>query len=181
VVRDAANDVSGTIENTANERLEVRSPSRRLIRTGKFAGEGLAIGLLSLKGRISDAGHTVGDATIMAVEDSIRHIWDILNGEIDMIPRITPVVDMSNVRNSAAYISKALRLNRPIAMSTVATASDIADGFYSRRGHRNESSNGVRTGDTYNYYQTINSPKPVNRFEIYRQTKSLISRKKGGS
>lgn len=181
VVRDAANHVSGTIENTANERLEVNSPSRRLIRTGKFAGEGLAIGLLSLKGRISDAGHTVGDATIMAVEDSIKHIWDILNGEIDMNPRITPVVDMSNVRDSAAYINKALRLNRPIAMSTVATASDIADGFYSHRGHRNESSNCVGSGDTYNYYQTINSPKPVNRFEIYRQTKSLISRKKGGT
>lgn len=181
VIKDAATDVSGTVENAANERLEVRSPSRRLIRTGKFAGEGLAIGLLSLKGRISDAGHKVGDATIMAVEDSIKHIWDLLNGEIDMNPRITPVVDMSNVRDSAAYINKSLRLNRPIAMSTVATASDIADGFYSHRSRRNESSNGVRTGDTYNYYQTINSPKPVNRFEIYRQTKTLISRKKGGS
>lgn len=180
-IKDAAVDVSGTIENAANERLEVRSPSRRLIRTGKFAGEGLAIGLLSLKGQISDAGHTVGDATIMAVEDSIKHIWDILNGEIDMNPRITPVVDMSNVRDSAAYINKALRLNRPIAMSTVATASDIADGFYSHRGRRNESSNGVGSGDTYNYYQTINSPKPINRFEVYRHTKSLISRKKGGS
>lgn len=180
-IKDAASDVSGTIEKAANERLEVCSPSRRLIRTGKFAGEGLAIGLLSLKGRISDAGHTVGDATIMAVEDSINHIWDILNGEIDMNPRITPVVDMSNVRDSAAYINKALRLNRPIAMSTVAAASDIADGFYSHRGRRNESSNGVGTGDTYNYYQTINSPKPINRFEVYRHTKSLISRKKGGS
>lgn len=180
-IKDAAIDVSGTIENAANERLEVRSPSRRLIRTGKFAGEGLAIGLLSLKGQISDAGHTVGDTTITAIEDSIKYIWDLINGEIDMNPRITPVVDMSNVKDSAAYISKALRLNRPIAMSTVATASDIADGFYSRRSRSNGSSNGVGTGDTYNYYQTINSPKPINRFEVYRHTKSLISRKKGGS
>jgi hypothetical protein len=152
-----------------------------MIRTGKFAGEGLAIGLLSFVGKVSDAGHRVGDATIKAVEDSIKTVWDILNGDLDLSPRIVPVVDMSNVRNSAAYINRALRLNRPLAVSTVSTANDIAESFTSARGKSASTNGSAKSGDTYNYYQTIHSPKAVNRFEIYRQTKSLISRKKGGS
>lgn len=180
-IREASADVAGTVENAANERLQVRSPARTMIRTGKFAGEGLAIGLLSFVGKVSDAGHKVGDATIKAVEDSIKTVWDILNGDLDLSPRIVPVVDMSNVRNSAAYINRALRLNRPLAVSTVSTANDIAESFSSGRGKSASANVSAKSGDTYNYYQTINSPKPVNRFEIYRQTKSLISRKKGGS
>ena len=180
-IKAAAIDVAGTVESSANERLQVRSPARTMIRTGKFAGEGLAIGLLSFVGKVSDAGHKVGDATIKAVEDSIKTVWDILNGDLDLSPRIVPVVDMSNVRNSAAYINRALRLNRPLAVSTVSTANDIAESFSSGRGKPTSANGSAKPGDTYNYYQTINSPKPVNRFEIYRQTKSLISRKKGGS
>ena len=180
-IKAAAIDVAGTVESAANERLQVRSPARTMIRTGKFAGEGLAIGLLSFVGKVSDAGHKVGDATIKAVEDSIKTVWDILNGDLDLSPRIVPVVDMSNVRNSAAYINRALRLNRPLAVSTVSTANDIAESFSSARGKSASANGSAKSGDTYNYYQTINSPKPVNRFEIYRQTKSLISRKKGGS
>lgn len=180
-IKAAAIDVAGTVESSANERLQVRSPARTMIRTGKFAGEGLAIGLLSFVGKVSDAGHKVGDATIKAVEDSIKTVWDILNGDLDLSPRIVPVVDMSNVRNSAAYINRALRLNRPLAVSTVSTANDIAESFSSGRGKSTSANGSAKSGDTYNYYQTINSPKPVNRFEIYRQTKSLISRKKGGS
>jgi hypothetical protein len=137
--------------------------------------------LLSFIGNVKDAGHKIGDATIKAVEDSISTVWDILNGDLDLSPRIVPVVDMSNVRNSAAYINRALRLNRPLAVSTVSTANDIAESFTSARGKSAYTNGPAKTGDTYNYYQTINSPKAVNRFEIYRQTKSLISRKKGGS
>lgn len=180
-IREASADVAGTIVNAANERLQVNSPARTMIRTGKFAGEGLAIGLLSFVGKVSDAGHKVGDATIKAVEDSIKTVWDILNGDLDLSPRIVPVVDMSNVRNSAAYINRALQLNRPLAVSTVSAANDIADSFSSGRGKSSSSNGSAKSGDTYNYYQTINSPKPINRFEIYRQTKTLISRKKGGS
>ena len=180
-IREASADVAGTIVNAANERLQVNSPARTMIRTGKFAGEGLAIGLLSFVGKVSDAGHKVGEATIKAVEDSIKTVWDILNGDLDLNPRIVPVVDMSNVRNSAAYINRALRLNRPLAVSTVSAANDIAESFSSGRGKSASTNGTAKSGDTYNYYQTINSPKPVNRFEIYRQTKSLISRKKGGS
>lgn len=180
-IKEASADVAGTVESAANERLQVRSPARTMIRTGKFAGEGLAIGLLSFVGKVSDAGHKVGDATIKAVEDSIETIWDILNGDLDLNPRIVPVVDTANVRNSAAYINRALQLNRPLAVSTVSTANDIAESFSSGCGKSSSSNGSAKSGDTYNYYQTINSPKPINRFEIYRQTKTLISRKKGGS
>lgn len=180
-IKEASADVAGIVESAANERLQVRSPARTMIRTGKFAGEGLAIGLLSFVGKVSDAGHKVGDATIKAVEDSIKTVWDILNGDLDLNPRIVPVVDMANVRNSAAYINRALQLNRPLAVSTVSTANDIAESFSSGRGKSSSNNGSAKSGDTYNYYQTINSPKPINRFEIYRQTKTLISRKKGGS
>lgn len=180
-VRQAATSVAGAIETGANERLQVRSPSRRLTKTGMFAGEGLVVGLLSFIGKVKDAGHKVGDTTFKAVEESLKYVQDIIGSDLDFNPRITPVVDLTNVRNSAASINRALSLNRPIAMATVAAADGIAESFSSNRSAYRNGSDITKAGDTYNYYQTINSPKPVSRFEIYRQTKTLISRKKGGS
>lgn len=179
-IRQASAEVAGTVEKAANERLEINSPSRRLEKSGRFAGEGLVVGLLSFIDKIKSAGHKVGDTTFQAVEYSLKSVWDILNGDFDLNPRITPVVDLSNVRNSAASISRALSLKRPIAMAAVATADGIAESFSANKSSYRSGSNAQKTGDVYNYYQTINSPKPVNRFEIYRQTKTLISRKKGG-
>ena len=180
-IRKAAAHVAGTVEGAANKRLQINSPSRRLTKTGAFAGEGIVVGLLSFIGKIKEAGHKVGDTTFKAVEESLKYVQDILGSNLDFNPRITPVVDLTNVRSSAASISRALSLNRPIAMATVAAADGIAESFSSNRGSYRPGSDVSKTGDTYNYYQTINSPKPVNRFEIYRQTKTLISRKKGGS
>lgn len=179
-IRQASAEVAGAVEDAANQRLEIRSPSRRLTKTGKFAGEGIVVGLLGFIGKIKDAGHKVGDTTFKTVEESLKYVQDILGSDLDLSPRITPVVDLTNVRSSAASISRALSLNRPIAMATVAAADGIAESFASNRSAYRNISDVPRTGDTYNYYQTINSPKPVNRFEIYRQTKTLISRKKGG-
>lgn len=180
-IKQATADVAGVIEDTANKRLEIRSPSRRLTKTGAFAGEGLVVGLLSFIGKIRDAGHKVGDTTFKAVEESLEYVRDIIGSDLDFNPRITPVVDLTNIRNSAASINRALSLNRPIAMATVSAADGIAESFSSNRTTYRGGSDIPRAGDTYNYYQTINSPKPVSRFEIYRQTKTLISRKKGGS
>lgn len=180
-IKQASADVAGAVEDAANQRLEIRSPSRRLTKTGKFAGEGLVVGLLSFVGKIKSAGHTIGDTTFKAVEESLKYVQDILGSDLDFNPRITPVVDLTNVRSSAASINRALSLNRPIALATVATADGIAESFSANRSTYRSGSDVQKAGDTYNYYQTINSPKPVNRFEIYRQTKTLISRKKGGS
>lgn len=180
-IKQATADVAGIIEDTANKRLEIRSPSRRLTKTGAFAGEGLVVGLLSFVGKIKDAGHKVGDTTFKAVEESLKYVQDIIGSDLDFNPRITPVVDLTNVRSSAASINRALSLNRPIAMATVAAADGIAESFSSNKTAYRTGSDIPKAGDTYNYYQTINSPKPVNRFEIYRQTKTLISRKKGGN
>ena len=179
IVRVAA-EVAGAVERAANHRLEIKSPSRRLTKTGKFAGEGLVVGLLSFVGKIKDAGHKVGDTTFKAVEESLKYVRDIMGSDLEFNPRITPVVDLTNVRSSASSISRALNLKRPIAMATVAAAEGISESFYPNRRAYHNGSDIQKTGDTYNYYQTINSPKPVNRFEIYRQTKTLISRKKGG-
>lgn len=176
----ASAEVAGAVEDAANQRLEIRSPSRRLTKTGKFAGEGIVVGLLSFIGKVEDAGHEVGDTTFKAVEESLKYVQDILGSDLDFNPRITPVVDLTNVRNSAASINRALSLKRPIAMATVAAADGIAESFSSNRTAYRNGYDIPKAGDTYNYYQTINSPKPVNRFEIYRQTKTLISRKKGG-
>ena len=41
-------------------------------------------------------------------------------------------------------------------------------------------SNSVNNNQTINFYQTNNSPKSLNRLEIYKDTKKMISRMKGG-
>ena len=140
---------------------------------GQSSEDGTKLGETLLSQIVDVIQNNAGDAV-----DSMKYLTDLMNlaissavdsasqmAEEDMNtePVITPVVDMSNVHEAASEINAELNKNAAIDIST---------------GERNKANadNPVK-GDgsiTQIFNQNIESPKPLSRLEIYRQTKNLF-------
>lgn len=47
----------------------------------------------------------MGETGVQAISDAIAHVSDIITGDMDSTPTITPVIDLTNVKNQANSIS----------------------------------------------------------------------------
>jgi hypothetical protein len=113
----------------------------------------------------------------MAVDSlskSLTGFSDLITADVDIRPRITPVLDLSSVKKDAGQIGGMLS-TQPISVdSAYAKAVSAKAGYMSNR------SSDAISGDspqappvTYNQYN--NSPKALSTADIYRQTKNQLS------
>lgn len=84
--------------------LDEHSPSKKAEQAGKYAGEGLVIGLKEWTKKVEKAGENVGSSVITALNRTFNTKSGILDG-IDTTPVIRPVLDLSNVKMGASQIS----------------------------------------------------------------------------
>lgn len=92
----------------ANAEAEIESPSKVMIRSGKWFTEGFGIGITS---RASSAARSAADmvkTSLASVSDALRKGVDLDAMDIDMTPTITPVLDLSMIRSQAGGISNVL-------------------------------------------------------------------------
>ena len=72
-VKETAREIAETAANSVNNALKVQSPSRLMIETGKFTGEGLAIGMEKMTPIVQIAA----EAMSAPVQDQSRQLSDI--------------------------------------------------------------------------------------------------------
>lgn len=178
-VVQAAIDMAKNMVDGAMGVLKIKSPSR----VGMFIGEmfslGVAAGVVDSAGKAADASAKVGQTVVDAMSETLGGLGEILNADlIDFNPTIAPVLDLSAVRKDADEISRILALPPLDVTGTATSAANANAGFEENRTDGSDETGG---GDTYNNYtQNNNSPKALSEAEIYRQTKNLLSRTKGG-
>ena len=97
----ATAEMCQAIVDTANSALEVHSPSKAFADIGKYLPAGLAEGVKSNVNTAVQSVISLGDRLIESIQNSMRQVADVANQNFDFQPQITPVVDMSNVRNGA--------------------------------------------------------------------------------
>jgi hypothetical protein len=100
-----------------------------------------------------------------------------VNDHVNLNPVITPVLDLTNVKSSAAQLGGMLSIT-PIRVT--ASASAAARGFQDNLDAQTmiPADGTTPAGDTiYNQYN--NSPAALSTADIYRQTKNQLSAKKG--
>ena len=83
---------------------DAHSPSRRGIQAGKWLGEGGVIGILSMGKALYNAGYSIGDKATQALSSAMTKIGDVINGDMDMQPTISPVLDLSGVKTGVDAI-----------------------------------------------------------------------------
>ena len=88
-----------------NDGQKSHSPSKLAEQSGKWLGQGLVIGITGMTKKVYNTGYGMGETGVQAISDAIAHVSDIITSDMDSTPTITPVIDLTNVKNQANSIS----------------------------------------------------------------------------
>lgn len=167
----AAANMASSAKTAADRALDNGSPSKIMMRVGRFFTEGFSIGITDREGMVSNSSEKVAQKAISTLNDMLAtsSIDDLFNAS----PTITPVLDLSAISKQAGSIDS--MLSRSIAPSE-AELREI-----DRRFRQNESGSRTAEKDTsgpksvnIEYNQTLNSPTSLSRYDIYRQTSNQL-------
>lgn len=171
-VEDSVEALGPAAASACADSFEEKSPSKLFWKIGAFATQGLANGISDTEGLAVASIESVSGNLITTFADTMGQINNLAEEELDDDFTITPVLDLSDIRNEAETLDT-LFANKQIA------------GIESARKLQNEgkSSNSSNSNqpitNNYNFNQTNNSPKALTTTEIYRQSKNIFSQLKG--
>ena len=163
---EMARSTAAAMLAAANAELQVHSPSKAFMRTGHWAAEGLRIGWTDTAVKAVDAVSRTAEEFDDAFRDIVSAI-DMDEISDDINPVITPVLDLSKAKAGADD------LRSMFGNESFRGVQNAASGINTRTSDQS-SQNGSQKTVVFNQYN--NSPKALSEAEIYRQTKSSISR-----
>ena len=163
---EMARSTAAAMLAAANSELRIHSPSKAFMRTGYWAAKGLEIGWTDTAVKAVDAVSRTAEEFNDAFSDIISSI-DMDEISDDINPVITPVLDLSEAKAGADD------LRSMFGNESFRGVQNAASGINTRTSDQS-SQNGSQKTVVFNQYN--NSPKALSEAEIYRQTKSSISR-----
>ena len=95
-------------ERAVKAEAKVHSPSRVWMQIGAYMGEGLAIGIANSGSKVEEASTGLASVSEAAVTSAANAIAEIMENDSDINPTITPIIDLSNIDDGAAYIKSTL-------------------------------------------------------------------------
>ncbi len=103
----------------ANSEQESASPAKKLIRVGRWFAQGYAKGIRKDSNLASQASSDMVESSIGNVRRSLSTLGTMMSTDLESIqPRISPVVDMSNVTRSAGIINDMLSFDNNLGVMT---------------------------------------------------------------
>ena len=153
-----AAEMARAAAKAAKAALNINSPSKVFKEIGTSVPEGFAMGIDKLGTMVAASSTDMTDVAVAGVKDSLSHITDIINGNIDTQPTIRPVLDLSGVESRAGILSRLF--NTPASMGVLANIGAISASMNSSQNGSNDDvvsaidrlydlMSGSR-GDTYN-------------------------------
>ena len=85
--------------------LGIASPSKVFKQLGKYTAQGMSIGLDKYAFMAEESASDLASGVLNNVRNPLKNVANILNGEIDVNPKITPVLDLSNVMEGNKLLS----------------------------------------------------------------------------
>ena len=104
-IDEAASYIASKIPKTARMTLREKSPSRVGMEIVKFWNLGLAKGMTDNVSSIIEGSHTVSNTMIDSMRNAVGMAYSYLEGTGDLNPRITPVLDLSNIQNGTSALN----------------------------------------------------------------------------
>lgn len=98
-VMSVAASLAHRAANAIKSALHIHSPSRVTLAFGKFFGEGFRNGITDMIGSTVKQATLMGVKTSDALEQSMTIVNDFVDRDMDITPKITPVVDLSDLQN----------------------------------------------------------------------------------
>lgn len=161
------------------KKLGIKSPSRVFAEVGAFSSQGLADGLKSKMGVVTDSAQAVGDKAVEAMRISLSDVSKMVADNIDVQPTIRPVLDLTDIQKNAGKIAGLLPASNKMRIDgTVTEASSVASAIRNRL-EGDDPSDPTSGAPILSYTQNNYSPKALSPVDIYRGTKNQLSTVKG--
>lgn len=160
--------------NAANAEADSHSPSRVMMKSGKWFDQGLQIGIQNNAKYVANAASTMVRGLIDNVQDPLSKMGDIQMLDIDVNPTITPVMDLSVVEGQAAYLDSMLSSTVGVGYSSKLIGNITAVPRQRDTGHTVETAEKTpqQIVNNYDFTQNNTSPKALSRYDIYKQTRT---------
>ena len=176
---DAAKRMADKVNDALPKQLGERSPSRIAYRFGMYYDQGLANGITDYAGVAITSTQDMADDIISTANTIVNAIAAAMDANIDNSPVIRPVLDTSDLEYKASNIGRMFDDNDlALAYSASAHMKAIAPSGESMVADE-ETDSVVAPAASITFTQNNYSPKALDRYTIYRNTKNQISQLKG--
>lgn len=176
---NAAVKLANEALKAAKKRLGIKSPSKEFAKIGDFAGEGFTNALNDYADRSYEAGTNIADSAEAGLNDAISKIVDIIAGDVDSQPTITPILDLTNVYDGMGELDTLFGGSDSIFATNATRNALLAQGDITGNGMTKTTDSMGNT--VYNFNQYNSSPKALSRLDIYRQTRNQFAMMKGAA
>lgn len=105
-VWDAAVGVGQKAIDGVKHILGIASPSKVFKQLGRYTAQGMSIGLDKYAYLAESSASDLASNVLNNVKNPLQNVSKLLNGEIDVNPRITPVLDLSDVSKGSKLLSE---------------------------------------------------------------------------
>ena len=151
----------------------VKSPSRFTRQVGRFIDEGLILGMKDNLSGITSTANMIGSKSVNEIKDAMSALNNITIDSLDINPVVTPVMDLSGFKEQAKLANSLLDTKmdlvpRPVALSSISTLPNIPQNGNALYGDLMPQ----QVVRNYTFNQTNNSPKALDRYTIYRDTRT---------
>jgi len=175
-VLKALSDVVTAAIDAIKKKLGIASPSTVFAKIASWIPLGIVVGINKFKSKVISTMSNLGNATAKAMSDAISKIDDILNVNTDMSPTIRPVLDLSEIISGKKEIDRIIGAVGLNVVPVVDRGQIVARNFIKDNGVGGQ----INTpSSTISLTQINNSPIPLSRIEIYRQTRNQLLALKG--
>lgn len=144
-------DVVRNLRHRVETEAEINSPSRVFAKLGNFITLGLAKGISDLSYAAENATEGVADNAINSLRSIIDRIYNTTMDDMDASPRITPVLDLSEVESGISTMGGMFNGNNSFGL-----AFGARNGFNDNLAARNLAMNVQNDYDGTNVVDAIN-------------------------
>lgn len=171
---EAGKKLGEAAAKAAKKALDEHSPSRVMGKIGDYAGMGFVGHLLQYVPEAYRAGSDIGSATTEGLKYGINMYSAMLSDLSD--PVIKPTLDLSELRDSVKDVQTLFSNALGSVSMNVGSISGMMDARMNGYSTGNDAQNGRVMEQNFYFNQTNNSPKPLSRIDIYRNTQNQFSR-----
>lgn len=115
-VRARAAAMARAAATAAEAALDINSPSKVFRKIGKSVPEGFAQGISLMGTSVKESAKTMSVDAIETTRRVIDKMGSLIDGDFDVNPVISPVIDLDNVQNGVASINGMLGNMEPITL-----------------------------------------------------------------
>lgn len=123
VVAAASRSVAAEAIKAARNTLKERSPSKVFFKIGEYVTQGLANGIIALKSKVRKSTENVADESISSMSRVMSNVSSLMDSNLDITPRITPVVDSTGALAAANQLNSAFSSNQAYGVSATLNGS----------------------------------------------------------